>query len=69
MNLDPITLPKGYDFGDARRATCDRNRERAFWQSRMTSAGKRADAPELADIHALARAVRARPSTEGVTTV
>jgi hypothetical protein len=34
-------------------------RERAFWQSRMTVAGGRAEPPELTDLEALARAIRA----------
>lgn len=33
-------------------------RERAFWQSRMTVAGGRAEPPELTDLEALARAIR-----------
>lgn len=64
MNLEPITLPKGYNFGDAHRATCDRNRARAFWQSRMTKAGARAELPDIIDIHDLARAIRARRTTK-----
>lgn len=35
------------------------NTARAFWQSHMTVAGKPAPLPELADIPALARAIRA----------
>jgi hypothetical protein len=31
----------------------------AFWQSRMTTAGHRADPPDLVDLEALARDVRA----------
>lgn len=34
------------------------NTERAFWQSRMTTAGKRAEPIELADLRELARKVR-----------
>lgn len=33
-------------------------RERAFWQSRMTVAGGRAEPPELTDLEALARAIK-----------
>lgn len=34
------------------------NRARYFWQSRMTANGRRAPLPELADLLALAKAVR-----------
>lgn len=33
-------------------------RERAFWQSRMTVTGGRAEPPELTDLEALARAIK-----------
>lgn len=41
---------------DGREAV--KNDERAFWQSRMTRFGQRAEAPELTDIPQLARDVR-----------
>lgn len=33
----------------------EENRERSFWQSRMTTAGARAELPQLTNIRALAR--------------
>lgn len=47
------------------RTTCGRlanqNRERSFWQSRMTVAGGRAEPVDLVDLRALARDVRRGP--------
>jgi hypothetical protein len=45
------------NLGEGLRAHSN-NRERSFWQSRMTRTGQRAEPIELTDIHALARAVR-----------
>jgi hypothetical protein len=45
------------NLGEGLRAHSN-NRERSFWQSRMTRTGHRAEPIELADIHALARKVR-----------
>lgn len=42
---------------DGREAV--KNDERAFWQSRMTRTGQRAEPPELIDIEQLARDIRA----------
>lgn len=42
---------------DGREAV--KNDERAFWQSRMTRTGQRAEPPELTDIPQLARDIRA----------
>lgn len=56
------TEPMLYGQPIKRLPACGRdaetNRARAFWQSRMTTAGTRAPLPDLTDLVALAKAVR-----------
>lgn len=58
MNDEPML----YGQPARRLPNCGRdaetNRARYFWQSRMTTSGRRAPLPELVDLPALAKAVR-----------
>ena len=61
MNYDPITLPQHRldTFCQEIRSHRQDARAVAFWQSRMTTGGQRAEPPQLVDIHDLARRLRA----------
>lgn len=56
MNTRPMLYGKEI-ANTCGRAACQTG-ERAFWQSRMTTAGRRAEPVELVDLEQLARDVR-----------
>lgn len=57
MNPSPRLHGRELGPGTCGRTACE-NDARAFWQSRMTTAGARAEPLQLVDLHSLARDVR-----------
>lgn len=57
MNCFPMLMGRQVR-NDGCGKLANENRIRSFWQSRMTTAGDRAEPPQLTDITALAQQIR-----------